>query len=143
METQQNTIRVVCNDKEYFLDENVLSISNLYTTIKACDPSVREINWSSISSNTFDQIIPYLVYRNGKHGPQIERPSKGKTMSENCNDKWAVEYINKFSKQELILLLHTANYLNIQCLLSLCGCKIATIIQNLDKENVKNFISEL
>jgi hypothetical protein len=134
METQQKTIHVVCNDKEYFLDENLLSISNLYTTIKDCDPSVSEINWSSIS-NTFEQIIPYLVHRNGKHGPEIERP---KTMSENCNDKWAVEYINKFNKQELIALLHTANYLNIQCLLSLCGCKIATIIQNLDKENVKN-----
>lgn len=139
----ESTIRILCGNKEFVLQKKLLKISKYFLTVLECDPSLTEIKVPSISSDTFEKIIPYLVHRNGKEGEKIERPIKEKTIEKNYNDPWVIEYINKMSETELLDLLHTSNYLDIKCLIALCACKLATIIGSLSIEKAKDYITKI
>lgn len=137
-------ITILCGNKKFVLEENLLLISKYFLTAKDCDPSLTVINLPSINPDTFEKIIPYLVHMNGKEGQNIERPIKQKSISEIYTDKWIVDYINKMIDTEIFDILHTSNYLNITCLTALCACKIACIISTFDSvKEVNQYISKL
>jgi hypothetical protein len=67
-------------------------------------------------------------------------------MFDHCKDSWDAKYIDEMWESDRIVLYnvsYAANYMDIKCLLSLCCCKIGTVIKGEPAHKIKSLLIPL
>jgi S-phase kinase-associated protein 1 len=83
-------------------------------------------------------ILKYLTYfdAQNKIPTKFDVPLKTSIMSEIAS-KWEADFVDELSQDFLLNLIGYVNYLDIQELLDLTSCKLATLIRNKTTEEIR------
>ncbi len=78
-----------------------------------------------INSETLESVIKYLEHYENQEPKNIEKPLKSGDLTK-VLDTWDYEFISKFSLEKSVDLVNAANYINLDSLLQLSLCRIAS-----------------
>eukprot|EP01083_Nonionella_stella_P284102 967007_1 len=87
---------------------------------------------------TLLHLLDFIGYHKGKPMEQISRPIRSVAMERIVSDAWDADWVNKHDKHTLFTLIELS--LSLQCndSLQLCIAKIATLLANKGKQQVKH-----
>ena len=78
-----------------------------------------------INSETLESVIKYLEHYGNEEPKNIQKPLKSGDLTK-VLDTWDYEFISKFSLEKSVDLVNAANYINLDSLLQLSLCRIAS-----------------
>merc|ERR1712013_954068 len=87
-------------------------------------------------------VFRYLAHHNGKEPDPLPCPVRSIHMSQIVSDQRDAAFIDDFEKKEIFEIILCANALKIQGLLHLGCAKIATLIKQLDQQEINRIIEE-
>jgi hypothetical protein len=87
-----------------------------------------EIEIHEVDGKTVKKIIEYLVHFRTFDPPVIEKPLKTILLKE-VTDEWSASFIEAFSIDDLYLLIEGAGYFQVESLLELACCRVASIFK--------------
>ena len=112
----------------YILDKELLFQSEFFKTTIEGDKEEKNIRIEHLNDEVFIRVLEFMTYHKNKVPSIIKKPIKHENMIDNVNDPWDAWFIDDVDDNPKLLykLIETANYLDIQPLLDLACCKVAT-----------------
>lgn len=110
--------------------------SELIKTILSTDKNETTIRFPNVSGNVLERIVKYLKYHITSPANKIDRPLRSTHMRENVCE-WDAQYIDSIDSKVLFEIIIAANYLDIKSLLDLACAKVASMIKNKSRDQVK------
>ena len=86
-----------------------------------------------INSETLESVIKYLEHYENEEPKNIQKPLKSGDLTK-VLDTWDYEFISKFSLEKSVDLVNAANYINLDSLLQLSLCRIASEMKEVRKK---------
>lgn len=129
MNNERRSITLVSMDKMK-LDIDVASAekSKLLKELLIEYQNESEIDIQEVDGNTVKKIIEYLNHYRNSDPPVIEKPLKSIMLKE-VTDEWSANFIEGISIDELYLLIEGAGYFQVESLLELACCRVASIFK--------------
>eukprot|EP00486_Rosalina_sp_Unknown_P016058 CAMPEP_0201593494 /NCGR_PEP_ID=MMETSP0190_2-20130828/191078_1 /ASSEMBLY_ACC=CAM_ASM_000263 /TAXON_ID=37353 /ORGANISM="Rosalina sp." /LENGTH=194 /DNA_ID=CAMNT_0048052701 /DNA_START=742 /DNA_END=1326 /DNA_ORIENTATION=+ len=97
---------------------------------------------AGINCETLEHALLYLGHHKGVEPDPLPVPVRSIHMSQICSDKWDADWIDAFDKKTIFEVILAGNYLDIKCLVHLGCAKIATLIKQLDQQEINRIIEE-
>ena len=110
-------IDIVSAEKSKLLKELLLEYQN---------ETVIDIH--EVEAKTIKKIIEYLVHFKTSDPPLIEKPLKSSILNE-VTDEWSAKFIESFTIEDLYCLIEAAGYFQVESLLELACCRVASIFK--------------
>jgi len=129
MKNDEKVITLVTNDKVRLdIDIGSAEKSKLLKEIIQEYQNENIIEIHEVDSKTVKKIIDYLVHYKTSEPPIIQKPLKSTNLKE-VTDEWSANFIESFTIDELYLVIEGAGYFQVESLLELACCRIATIFK--------------
>lgn len=118
------------------VDTRISNFSGLIKDILVDSGVSEELPLPRISKHMLDILLQFAIHHNFNLPSSIPRPLNKSNFSEIIEDSWDVEFINRFTQEELNQLLAAADFMNFAPLLDL-GCSfIASKIKGKEVETL-------
>ena len=127
------TIRAI-DGTTFDVDKSTAFISNLLSVMLEDSDEV-EVPVIQVSSNDLGKIIEFMEIYKRNPFPKIQTPLQSNNMSENVGAIYA-EFIDSLSQADFFSLINAANYMQVEPLMTLCCCKIASYLVNKKKDEI-------
>jgi len=101
-----------------------------------------KIELDDTSSDTLHYALRYLGHHKGKEPDPLPCPVRSIHMNQIVSDQWDAQYIDPLEKKIIFEIIMVANKLGIQSLIHLGCAKIATLIKQLDQQEINRIIEE-
>ena len=111
-------------DKQFKISEKAAKRAKVFNDLLE-DYGKNENIPLEINSETLESVIKYLEHYENQEPKIIEKPLKSSDLTK-VLDTWDYEFISKFSLEKSIDLVNAANYINLDSLLQLSLCRIAS-----------------
>ena len=137
---ENNKIKVHTADQRIFEMEksDALEILLIRTKIEEEDGK-DEIELENIGYNELEKITEFLHQLQIKpYKAPLPKPLPSSHLEEVIENKWFINFID-LPKKELLKLIKAANYLNVERLFDLASAKIASEIQGMSIEELREF----
>eukprot|EP00486_Rosalina_sp_Unknown_P005563 CAMPEP_0201570486 /NCGR_PEP_ID=MMETSP0190_2-20130828/12773_1 /ASSEMBLY_ACC=CAM_ASM_000263 /TAXON_ID=37353 /ORGANISM="Rosalina sp." /LENGTH=403 /DNA_ID=CAMNT_0047994073 /DNA_START=23 /DNA_END=1237 /DNA_ORIENTATION=- len=127
------------NPVDYLTTRVNLELSKLLIEFAEDEPIVEA---RQVPPETLSHVMTYLGHHKGKEPDPLPCPVRSIHMSQICSDRWDADWIDAFDKKTIFEVILAANYLDIKSLLHLGAAKIATLIKQLDQNEINRIIEE-
>ena len=111
-------------DKQFKISEKAAKRAKVFNDLLE-DYGKNENIPLEINSETLESVIKYLEHYENQEPKNIEKPLKSCDLTK-VLDTWDYEFISKFSLEKSVDLVNAANYINLDSLLQLSLCRIAS-----------------
>ena len=111
-------------DKQFKISEKAAKRAKVFNDLLE-DYGKNENIPLEINSETLESVIKYLEHYENQEPKIIEKPLKSSDLTK-VLDTWDYEFISKFSLEKSVDLVNAANYINLDSLLQLSLCRIAS-----------------
>ena len=111
-------------DKQFKISEKAAKRAKVFNDLLE-DYGKNENIPLEINSETLESVIKYLEHYENQEPKNIEKPLKSGDLTK-VLDTWDYEFISKFSLEKSVDLVNAANYINLDSLLQLSLCRIAS-----------------
>lgn len=140
MKNDEKVIILVTNDK-LRLEIDIVSAekSKLLKEIIQEYHNENIIDIHEVDSKTVKNIITYLIHYKTSEPPIIQKPLKSAILKE-VTDEWSANFIESFTIDELYLIIEGAGYFQVESLLELACCRVATIFKS-KQDNIEELRS--
>lgn len=143
-EDEYTNINLISSDGQAFsIDIETAKQSSLVKVILENDTETTEVSLKNVEGYVLQCIVEYMEYHNGKEVSSIVRPLRSQKFEECVDDKWDIDFINKFDTEKLISLILAANYMDISSLLDLGCAKIAFLLKGKSPTEIRESFSSL
>ena len=111
-------------DKQFKISEKAAKRAKVFNDLLE-DYGKNENIPLEINSETLESVIKYLEHYENQEPKNVEKPLKSGDLTK-VLDAWDYEFISKFSLEKSVDLVNAANYINLDSLLQLSLCRIAS-----------------
>ena len=140
---ESNKVKLKCSDNKIFdVSVDILQKVNLISDI--VDQASEEdkiIYLREVEGKSLEKIIDYLNHYKDFEPKEIPKPFPEKTDDEFfrsiLNDDWTFDFLEQFTLEELITLVNSANYLEIEGLINIIAAKLSHEMCNCDVEKAR------
>ncbi len=140
MKNDEKVITLITNDKVRLdIDISSAEKSKLLKEIIQEYHNENTIEIHEVDSKTVKKIIDYLVHFRTSEPPTIQKPLKSANLKE-VTDEWSANFIESLTIDELYLVIEGAGYFQVEPLLELACCRVATIFKE-KQDNIEELRS--
>jgi len=102
----------------------------------------QRIEVTQVPTATMRNVLRYLGHHQGVKPAPLPCPLRSIHMEQIVSDPWDARYVDAMDKKTVFETILAANYLDCQPLLHLGAAKIATLIKQLDQQEINRIIEE-
>ena len=130
MINDEKIITLITNDKVR-LEIDIISAdkSKLLKDLLQEYPNETVVEIQEVDSKTVKKIIDYLIHFRTSDPTVILKPLVSSILKE-VTDEWSANFIESFTIDELYLIIEGAGYFQVESLLELACCRVATIFKS-------------
>eukprot|EP01084_Bolivina_argentea_P272705 464381_1 len=100
------------------------------------------LDCQQVPARTLIAVFRYLDHHKGIEPDPLPCPVRSIHMDQIVSDKWDATYIDSYDKKSIFEIILAANYMDIKCLVHLGSAKIATLIKQLDQQEINRIIAD-
>lgn len=129
-------ITLVSEDAKICIPRSMILCSKLVKTMLEGEKDNLVIPLPSVDFTSLQKIVEFVKFYHVNPLPEIVKPLKTNQLID-AVPKWYADFVDSMPLHDLMNLLHAANYMNIQPLLDLICCKIASMIKGKTTEEIR------
>ena len=134
---ERSLITLITSDSvKVEVDSRISNLSGLIKDILEDSGTSEELPLPRISKQMLDILLEFTYHHNFNLPSSIPRPLNKTNFSEIIEDPWDVEFINRFSQEELNHLLVAADFMNFKPVLDLGCAFIASKLKGKEPETL-------
>lgn len=122
--------------EEVQMEEAVARKSGLISDILDDNPE-ESVPLNDIEKAHLDKVHEFMKRMKDHEMPEIAKPVTTNNFADAVTDQWSIQYIDSMEEDEVFAIGLAANKMNVQKLLELVACKIATRVKGQSVETMR------
>ena len=142
-EKKQEVTLVTTDGEKTVVDFQVIKICKLIERMMDEvdeDDDAEDIPLKDVKKETLAKIIEFCEHVQTNEPPTIYKPLRS-TQLKDLTDEWYANFVDTLGECELFEQVLASNYLECQPLLELTSAKVATLIQHMNVDEVREFFA--
>ena len=140
VEDNEKLTLVTCDGEEIELEFKVAKWCKLLQRIADDGDLEEKIPLKDVKKVTFTKVVEFCNHLCENDPPVIHKPLRSNNLADLTTEFYA-GFVNGLGEEELFEVVLASNYLECQHLLELSSAKVATLIQHMDVDQVREFFA--